>query len=247
MVFIKGDVHRNFAGFLEFFEDVEPNPEDTFIILGDVGINYYLDSSDHQLKKRLSKNFPITFLFIAGNHEERPFNISTYKEKEWNGGMIYYEEEFPNLLFAKDGEIYELDGKKYFVCGGAYSVDKHYRLTKGWSWFPDEQPNDEAKTRALENLEKVNWKVDYVLTHTCPLKYVPRETFLSSVDQSTVDTSTEEFLDKIEDKLEYENWFCGHYHIEKNIDKIKFLMFDVHKIGEGTVFHMKDPNFLTSK
>ena len=57
MVFIKGDVHRNFAGFLEFFEDVEPNPEDTFIILGDVGINYYLDSSDHQLKKRLSKNW----------------------------------------------------------------------------------------------------------------------------------------------------------------------------------------------
>ena len=28
---------------------------------------------------------------------------------QWRGGVVYYEESFPNLLFAKDGEINDLD------------------------------------------------------------------------------------------------------------------------------------------
>ena len=33
------------------------------------------------------------------------------------------EDDFPNLLFAKDGEIFDLEGHKAIVLGGAYSVD----------------------------------------------------------------------------------------------------------------------------
>lgn len=29
--------------------------------------------------------------------------------KNWHDGVAYYEPEFPNILFAKDGEIYDLD------------------------------------------------------------------------------------------------------------------------------------------
>lgn len=63
-----------------------------------------------------------------------------------------------------------------------------------------------------------------VLTHTCPAKYIPVEAFLSWLDQSTVDQSTEDWLDEIEEHLEYQDWFCGHWHINKRIDKIHFLM-----------------------
>lgn len=39
---------------------------------------------------------------------------------------------------------------------------------------------------------------DIILSHTCPFKYEPREMFLAVIDQSTVDTSTERWLDTIE-------------------------------------------------
>lgn len=56
---------------------------------------------------------------------------------------MYYEEEYPDLLFAKDGEVFELDGKKAIVMGGAYSIDKMMRLMYGYGWWPDEQPSEE--------------------------------------------------------------------------------------------------------
>lgn len=41
---------------------------------------------------------------------------------------MLYEEEFPNILFPVDGEIFMLAGMKYLMIGGAYSVDKYFRL-----------------------------------------------------------------------------------------------------------------------
>lgn len=52
-----------------------------------------------------------------------------YKLQEWNGGKVWVEEAYPNILFAKDGEIYDIAGMKTIVIGGAYSVDKFYRLS----------------------------------------------------------------------------------------------------------------------
>lgn len=51
------------------------------------------------------------------------------------------------------------------------------------------------------------------------------EAFLSGIDQSKVDKSTEEWLDKIEDRLDYEKWYCGHYHAEKKTDSVE-IMFE---------------------
>ena len=53
-----------------------------------------------------------------------------YKLQEWNGGKVWVEEAYPNILFAKDGEIYDIAGMKTIVIGGAYSVDKFYRLSR---------------------------------------------------------------------------------------------------------------------
>ena len=64
-----------------------------------------------------------------------------------------------------------------------------------------------------------------VLSHTTPLKYEPVEVFMSGVDQSRVDKSTEEWLNHIEEKLSYQKWYCGYYHTEKKIDKLE-IMFE---------------------
>lgn len=166
---------------------------------------------------------PITIFAIHGNHEQRPYTIDSYREKPWHGGTIYSEEEYPNILFAKDGEIYDLDGKQTIVMGGAYSIDKYYRLTYGYLWWEDEQPSDEIKKYVEQQLSKLSWKVDVVLSHTVLLKYEPVEVFLDGIDQSTVDKSTEEWLDGIENKLEYQKWYSAHYHTEKKIDKLEIM------------------------
>ena len=65
------------------------------------------------------------------------------------------------------------------------------------------------------------------MTHTCPYKYEPREVFMSGVDESMVDKSMEHFLDKVEESIDYGKWYCGHYHTEKQIDKLEFMFESV--------------------
>jgi len=225
MIYITGDKHRRFAGLKIFCELAETEKDDTLVILGDVGINYFGAPSDVELKQQLSR-LPITLFCVHGNHEQRPENIPTYREQMWRGGRVYAEPDFPHLLFAKDGEVYEFADKRCVVIGGAYSVDKPYRLARGLEWWPDEQPSDAVKQRVEERLAKESWMIDVVFSHTGPAKYIPREKFLAGVDQSTVDYSTETWLDSIEEKLTYSSWYCGHYHTNKIIDKMRFLFED---------------------
>lgn len=114
-----------------------------------------------------------------------------------------------------DGEIFDLEGLRHLVIGGAYSVDKFYRLARGYGWWPDEQPSQEIKDKVIQTLCSCGWQVDTVLSHTCPYQYEPQEAFLPMIDQSTVDDSTEKWLEEIEQKLRYDHWFCGHWHIDQ--------------------------------
>jgi len=146
------------------------------------------------------------------------------------GGKVYIEDAFPDIKFAKDGQIYDFDGRQFIVIGGAYSVDKFYRIAKGANWFPNEQPSPEIKADVEAVLDARGWNVYGVLSHTCPVTYEPTEVFLALIDQSTVDKTTEEWLNSIEEKLEYEKWYCGHYHTEKKIDKLRFMFEDIAEL-----------------
>jgi len=220
MIYYTGDIHGDAAGIADFAIKHGLTENDTIVILGDVGANYFGDRRDLICKDDLNRIRP-TILCIHGNHEKRPASIPSYKLKEWNGGMVWYEDAFPKILFARDGEIFDLDGIKHIAIGGAYSVDKYYRLKHHYAWFSDEQPSNEIKEYVERQLK--SHKVDVILAHTCPFKYEPREAFLASIDQSTVDDSTERWLDGIEEETAYKAWLCGHWHIDKRIDKVYFL------------------------
>lgn len=98
--YITGDTHRSFDRIEDFCYGYETTTEDVMIILGDAGINYWLDLSDKELKGRLSE-MDITFFCVHGNHEARPWEAADYEEKMWNEGIVYVEEQYPNILFAK--------------------------------------------------------------------------------------------------------------------------------------------------
>lgn len=224
MIYITGDTHGQFERVKVFCEQFQTKREDILIILGDAGINFSGEVRD-SLKKQFLEELPLTLFCIHGNHEQRPNTIGSYKEMPWHGGTVYFEDKYPHLLFGKDGEVFDFAGKKTIVIGGAYSIDKMYRLIYGYGWWPDEQPSKEIKEYVEYRLDDLGWKVDVVLSHTTPLKYEPVEMFLSGIDQSGVDKSTEIWLDSLEDRLEYKKWYCGHYHTEKKIDKLE-IMFE---------------------
>lgn len=216
MIYIIGDTHRDFSRIYK----LEKDTDNMLIVLGDVGINYYLNEEDKNYKEYLKK-LKLKLFCVRGNHEERPENISTYKEIEMFGGKVFIEEEHPNLIFAKDGETYNIDGKKILVIGGAYSVDKQYRLLHGYKWFKEEQLTKKEMDTILAKVKGKHF--DIVLSHTCPYKYEPREVFMQGLDQSKVDKSMEHFLDKVEENINYDKWYCGHYHTEKQVDKLEFM------------------------
>ena len=49
--------------------------------------------------------------------------------------------------------LYDFNGNKTLVIGGAYSIDKEERLLCGYHWFKDEQPSDDTKQKVLEVLK----------------------------------------------------------------------------------------------
>ena len=175
-VYITGDTHGQFERVIEFCARREVEPENTFVILGDAGLNYYNDRRDRKKKGQLAQ-VPITFFCLHGNHEMRPSEELGYEVAEYHGGKVWMQPAYPNILFAIDGEVYDFNGNSCIVIGGAYSVDKYYRLARGWSWFPDEQPSEEIKAKVERVLAERSWKIDIVLSHTGPLKYEPTEVF----------------------------------------------------------------------
>ena len=224
MIYLTGDTHGRFDRIGSFCGKMQTSRDDILIILGDAGINFHAGALDILRKEYLAK-LPITLLCIHGNHERRPESLPYYDEQEWHGGNVYAEERYPNILFAKDGEVYDLNGRKAIAIGGAYSIDKARRI-EGQSWWADEQPSPAIKARVEKALDLLNWQIDIVLSHTTPLKYEPVEVFFPGIDQSKVDKSIEEWLGSIEDRLEYRKWYCGHYHTEKKIDRLQIMFND---------------------
>lgn len=227
MVYLTGDIHGEVEQVFRLVERYGITSGDIIVLLGDVGVNYFGDRRMDGPDKSFLSGLNIPILCIHGNHEMRPESIRSYKEIRWHSGTVYHEKDYPNLYFAKDGEIYDLEGHTAIAVGGAYSVDKWYRLRRGYAWFSDEQPSDEIKARVEKKLAEADWKVDLVLSHTCPYRFIPQEAFLSGIDQSTVDNSTELWLGALEEKLDYTAWYCGHWHIEKRIEKMHFLFHGV--------------------
>lgn len=222
MIYVTADTHGKFDPIAQFCEEKKTKKEDVIIILGDAGINFGGGEKDQKIKELIA-SLPVTLFCIHGNHEQRPQTIASYREREWNDGIVFSEDRYPNILFAKDGEIFDLNGKKSIAIGGACSIGKEMRIARGHRWWPDEQPSPEIKHCVEKRLASCNWSVDAVLSHTLPLKYEPSEAFLPGIDQRTVDCGTEQWLDAIEYKLNYNRWYCGHYHIRKQIGRLKIL------------------------
>lgn len=224
-VYFTGDIHGNVDDLIHRFRDIELTEDDVIILLGDVGLNYFENYRDTHRKLDIMTNFPCRLFCIHGNHEMRPEKMPFYVESPAFEGKVWMEMQYPRILFAKDGERYRIGDHTFLVIGGAYSIDKYYRIEKGWNWFKDEQPSDAAKTKILDDA-KINPNVDFILSHTCALSDQPRDQFIPGFDQSRIDSTTEEFLQTVKETMTYRYWLFGHYHINRWISDNTVCFYD---------------------
>ncbi len=223
MIWITGDKHGDFDEVEAFCRQHATTRDDLLIILGDTGINYYDDARATVLRQHLAQ-LPITLFCIHGNHEARPEQTEGYQLRPAFGGQVYCHPKYPNQLFPVDGALYQIGSQRVLVIGGAYSIDKYFRLLNRWRWFADEQPSEAIKARTEEALAAANWQVDAVFSHTCPTSCVPRHKLPPlNAPIETVDTSTEQWLETLRQRLTFKAWYAGHFHVDCELNGLTFL------------------------
>lgn len=244
---VRGDAHGNFNWMdNSCLNDYIPE-ETAIIILGDCGFNFFLNKTDDKLKAEVNAR-GYRFYCVRGNHEARPRDIDgmRYKYDTEIDGIVWMEEDYPNIRYFKDYQIYTIDGYTCGVIGGAYSVDKWYRLArfgvrsktdknynnpKKTGWFPDEQLTKE-EMEDCSHLFK-DWDFDFIFSHTCPYSWRPIDLFLSGVDQSSVDNSMELWMDKMKDQWKWKYWLFAHYHADRmERPHVEMFFNDIEKLDD---------------
>ena len=163
--------------------------------------------------KRYWEQQPFTVLFIDGNHEN--FNLlNSYPVENWNGGKIHRIGE--NIIHLMRGQVFKINGKTFFTMGGATSQDKHLRK-ENISWWAQEMPSKEEMEEGLNNLQKHNNSVDYIITHSLPSCYLCY--FGYEPDSLT------SYFNYIQKYVDFKKWYSGHYHRDKIIDKNMNLIY----------------------
>ena len=190
-IFVTGDTHMPYdvskLNSKHFPEGKTLTKNDYVIILGDFGLlwNYKITdvniesnpkdkkwSKDEIYWKNWLEEKPWTTLFVDGNHENFD-RLYSYPISEWNGGKV--QKISDSIIHLMRGEIYIIDGKKIFTFGGARSTDRgdilgpdRAKADIGKYWWMEELPFQSEIDNAINNLEKNDFKVDYILTHTLP-------------------------------------------------------------------------------
>ena len=206
---ITSDPHGDFR----HFRHLEPLVSTSVVILGDAGLNFHLNKNDYWRKYHLINKFPFTFYCVRGNHEARLQDVPGMKlvyDKNVKG-EVWVEDKFPQIKYFKDWGIYEIQGYKTLVIGGAYSIDKQIRLKNDWPWFANEQLSEKEKNQCSAQTEGKEF--DLVLSHTCPISWQPQDMFINAT--GAVDKSMEEWLEKIKYSIKWNVWLFGHYHLNR--------------------------------
>lgn len=227
MIYITGDTHglQDFDK-LNIFAGKHPEltKDDFVIIAGDFGGVWNSKNLAADLKPYT--DLPFTVLFVDGNHENFDL-LETFPVEEWRGGKVRVIK--PNIIHLTRGQVFEIEGKKFFTFGGATSIDKFMRR-EGISWWKRELPTFDELDEGIANLKRHGNKVDYIVTHSCSERALmyPRLRTAASLKLSCPESR---MLSYIEDVAEYKHWYFGHFHIDAELgDRYTALYQDVVKV-----------------
>lgn len=187
-ILLAGDSHGVIGTITDYLEVAKQRNCKKLFVLGDFGYwehEYegvkYLDEVDEA-----SQNFGIPVYFLDGNHDKTSMLLDIYSERD-DEGFIGVR---PSVLYSPRGHRWTWDGLRFVSFGGAYSVDKAWRLekerlnmlkivkmnstrppnnqlnedTSGTLWFPEEEMTDADMEKFLTDTTPV----DIMLAHDKP-------------------------------------------------------------------------------
>jgi predicted phosphodiesterase len=225
MIYITGDTHGSIdihkLTTAAFKEQKNLTKDDYLIICGDCGIVWANDGEDRFWQKWLEDK-PFTTLFVDGNHENHDL-LNSYPVEEWHGGRVHFIQ--PSVIHLMRGQIFDIDGKSFFTMGGAQSTDKQFRKA-GVSWWAGEVPTFEEQFAAFDVLKEHGNKVDYIITHTAPKQIIQSFFGYTNADPTAV------FLDEIYSRTDFQKWYFGHFHENRDFGKLECLYDKITLISD---------------
>lgn len=238
MIFVTGDTHGGIdmekLSRRRFPQGKKLTRQDYLIVCGDFGFPFldtdilppdqYMPRKHERASQKSCHNFckwfsqqPYTVLWVDGNHDNHPF---WYRQQTaiWKGGLVNVHPLAENVLHLKRGEYYDIDGTTFWVMGGAESHDQEYR-TPGYSWWPEEIPNQEEMDHGLATLAEHDNRVDFIITHT-----IPQCLIAPSLTGMFPTEPTRDYLSTIYRTATFRYWFAGHLHQDQTNEKYRLRL-----------------------
>lgn len=169
--------------------------------------------------------------------------LALYPVVDYCGGKAHKIRD--NIYHLMRGYVFTFEDKKFFAFGGARSHDvdggifepedkvgiakakksfKPFRINHV-SWWKEEMPSENEMNEGIKNLEKVNYEVDFVITHCLPTQILKMRWWFMESDELT------RYFDTILQNLKFSLWYAGHYHVEEKIfGKFEILFEKIKRI-----------------
>jgi hypothetical protein len=229
MIYLTGDIHGhhsiNKLASSNWPQGKSLTKKDYLIILGDFGLIWKNEPDANELywTEWLSDK-PWTTLVVPGNHEnyDRIYDLEIIQKY---GAPI---RKYNNSIFLMErGEIYNIDNTTIFNMGGAHSIDRSDRILNK-SWWESEIPSQQEFENGLNNLEKIGWKVDYILGHTTS-NYAINNMFTPTWILNDI---TAKFFDIVTKQTEFKKFYFGHWHQDKSFENYRALYHNIIQLGD---------------
>jgi predicted phosphodiesterase len=170
-ILMAGDTHGDLHHLRYLLTVAKEQKCDRIFVLGDFGWWAHMSWGVSFLEQLdLSANLKnIHIYWLDGNHDKISHLYKHYSDPQYLDPEGFIKTH-PYLHYAPRGHRWTWDDVRFIACGGAYSIDKEYRLIqegntgRGTQWFPEEQMSDREMDRILENREPV----DVLLAHDMP-------------------------------------------------------------------------------
>jgi predicted phosphohydrolase len=193
---------------------------DVIIILGDAGI-VWANPMNEEVRHFYS-SLPCTTLFLDGNHENFTL-LNMLRQVEKYGSKVH--KVLDTVFHLMRGNAYLINGYKYFVFGGAYSIKKESATSPVAVW-EKEMPNQAEYNNGLKHLEENDFSFDYILTHQAPKGILDNIGYYYSSNE----TELLDYLDAIKKSANFNRWYFGHIHQDIKNDKFYGLYNEIEVI-----------------
>ena len=209
MVYITGDMHAD-EDRLYDKQLRRLKSGDTLIICGDFGFIWDGSSRETKILEELGGR-KYNVCFLDGTHENFD-RLYSYRQTVWKGGRVHRISG--SLYHMCRGQIFTIDGVRYFTFGGGESEDKEMRIERK-TWWKEELPTPDEMMEGVENLEEAGGAVDVVLTHEPPS--LVKSSMLMRMGRMDRVNKLNGYLEEINRSCHFKQWYFGCMHEDRVI------------------------------